>query len=1194
MSSKRGLIFFVVVITFTILLSSFISATTCSITTSCPEANRVMRLSSSTNAHGALWNQGTYTYYLCCVGMTYYSAADNASMHTCSPASNPTNKILKLSATTNAHAQTQNEPGYSTNVCFGKFMCTSVTTTSCPSNYPIQVLSLSANTNAHLAQFSSTYGTKICCNDSSVAVCGNSIVEDGENCDCGASGSPCTSTQLRGQTCVGLGFNGGNLRCNPPGVSGCGYDTSQCCNNQCTPGATRCSGNNVQTCVSGSNGCYNWGTPTACLSGQTCSGGACVCVPTTCSALGRNCGTVSDGCGGTLNCGTCDDGNPCTTDICNSGTCANILINNCCTSNSQCNDNKVCTGPDTCNLATNTCSNPALSCGINNDGCCPLGCDIGDDNDCTICTRDSHCTNSPGQCNPGRCVSGSCTYPALSCGINNDGCCPQGCNAVNDNDCTATCGNGVRESGEQCDGTALGGATCASLMGAGYTLGAVTCTSGCTYNTSGCIPPCVLTSLSWNYSTPVGSPIVEGTPVLLNIAGTNCGGKTISFEIKEKDTIGADDDVIINPVPIIFPLSGNSAAGMWDAEWQSEGVPETDPPEYYFRSTVSGVTNSSSNSGVNDPQLLRVSRLASCGNGILEPGEQCDNGAALNGVPCTALYGDTCNYCSASCTSVTVQGGWCGDGVCNGPENCNNCESDCGPCPVTCEILDVYWSTLRILEGNNANMFVEATPHCNGRRINFEIWKDNGGGRDSRIENPGYLENINSYSSSNNMGIWRAEYEGNGEPAKYYFIANVVGLDISEKSDSIEVEKKWPGIVRCADYTDEYQCNHDGDLYYRVAENEPTCEKEPYYDSNMKCMIAPECGCTWNSASNICRATTIPKIDYCDGNPPVSNCGNGVVDAGEECEPPGEGNCGDDCNYIVPPSLTPVCGNGILERGEVCDGNELQLSDSECSHFDDFTSGTVNCYPQGHLLECTYNFSNCQGPLDHCGNGVVEYESNEECEPPGEGNCDTNCHFISPGSVCGNGIVELGETCDSNELQLSDSECSHFDEFTSGTVSCYPQGHQYQCTYNLENCRGDDNGGGTINYPNPGWCVYEPTTDDSCSEGVSQITVGIRGVMGWDPLNQFTEDTRSSLGLPDTAFFLDNTGVWRLGSIDKYNECITERSNLIYCPATVELPFFSVNHVAFAVALIGLIYIAYTLSRKDKKVVVSKKVKKRK
>jgi len=34
-------------------------------------------------------------------------------------------------------------------------------------------------------------------------------------------------------------------------------------------------------------------------------GGATPCVPTSCAALGKNCGSIADGCGGTLTCGTC-------------------------------------------------------------------------------------------------------------------------------------------------------------------------------------------------------------------------------------------------------------------------------------------------------------------------------------------------------------------------------------------------------------------------------------------------------------------------------------------------------------------------------------------------------------------------------------------------------------------------------------------------------------------------------------------------------------------------------------------------------------------------------------------------------------------------------------------------------------------------------------------------------------------------
>lgn len=53
-----------------------------------------------------------------------------------------------------------------------------------------------------------------------------------------------------------------------------------------------------------------------------------------------------------------------------------------------------------------------------------------------------------------------------------------------DSECVdgATCGNGIREGGEQCDGDDLGGATCPPE----YESGEVTCTAGCTIDMSGC------------------------------------------------------------------------------------------------------------------------------------------------------------------------------------------------------------------------------------------------------------------------------------------------------------------------------------------------------------------------------------------------------------------------------------------------------------------------------------------------------------------------------------------------------------------------------------------------------------------------------------------------------------------------------------------------------------------------------------
>jgi hypothetical protein len=46
-----------------------------------------------------------------------------------------------------------------------------------------------------------------------------------------------------------------------------------------------------------------------------------------------------------------------------------------------------------------------------------------------------------------------CTTTPITAARNNDGCCPSNANANTDNDCQAKCGNGVREPGEDCDGS---------------------------------------------------------------------------------------------------------------------------------------------------------------------------------------------------------------------------------------------------------------------------------------------------------------------------------------------------------------------------------------------------------------------------------------------------------------------------------------------------------------------------------------------------------------------------------------------------------------------------------------------------------------------------------------------------------------------------------------------------------------------
>jgi hypothetical protein len=80
---------------------------------------------------------------------------------------------------------------------------------------------------------------------------------------------------------------------------------------QCVP--TTCAALGA-ACGTPSNGCGGTLSCGTCASGQACNGSyqcSASCTPTTCAASGATCGSISNGCGGTLSCGTCVAGQTC-------------------------------------------------------------------------------------------------------------------------------------------------------------------------------------------------------------------------------------------------------------------------------------------------------------------------------------------------------------------------------------------------------------------------------------------------------------------------------------------------------------------------------------------------------------------------------------------------------------------------------------------------------------------------------------------------------------------------------------------------------------------------------------------------------------------------------------------------------------------------------------------------------------------
>jgi cysteine-rich repeat protein len=159
----------------------------------------------------------------------------------------------------------------------------------------------------------------------------------------------------------------------------------------------------------------------------------------------------------------------------------------------------------------------------------------------------------------------------------------------------------------------------------------------------------------------------------------------------------------------------------------------------------------------------------------------------------------------------------------------------------------------------------------------------------------------------------------------------------------------------------------------------------------------------------------------------TSRCGDGFLQAGEECDPgdPRRPPCEADCTF------TPMCGNGIVEEdaGEECDdGNAKDYDEclNDCSlatcgdgiinNYEICDEGDGNSweFPATCTPECGINHS--------CWNGVWEPEKSEECDDHAKADtssCTSGCQL----NICGDGYAYLDKTPgtnNTNPLHLCD------------------------------------------------------------------------------------------------------------------------------------------------------------------------------
>ncbi|MGZ3419032.1 MAG: DUF4215 domain-containing protein [Polyangiales bacterium] len=153
-----------------------------------------------------------------------------------------------------------------------------------------------------------------------------------------------------------------------------------------------------------------------------------------------------------------------------------------------------------------------------------------------------------------------------------------------------------------------------------------------------------------------------------------------------------------------------------------------------------------------------------------------------------------------------------------------------------------------------------------------------------------------------------------------------------------------------------------------------------------------------------------------------ANCGNGTLEAGEDCDfgagnGPGTG-CEKSCKFSCTKSPdscsdgnacngTETCGNVTVggKTGQKCSAGTPLAACAAC--------GTGGVCVAGACKSST------------CGDSCLDAAKGETCDPPAAGTCSATCTKIVA-AVCGNGVMETGETCDDSakvNLDGCDATC---------------------------------------------------------------------------------------------------------------------------------------------------------------------------
>ena len=483
--------------------------------------------------------------------------------------------------------------------------------------------------------------------------------------------------------------------------------------------------------------------------------------------------------------------------------------------------------------------------------------------------------------------------------------------------------------------------------------------------------------------------------------------------------------------------------------------------------------------------------IPECGNGLRDPGEECDNGAENSDEPgtpgttcrtnCTLARcqdgivdsGEICDdgnpsvgdYCSPDCHVIT---GYCGDGIIQSNEACDNaknpyCADDCSQITGSCG--DGIKQSNEACD--NAEPDVGAGEGIGSEYCNVNCSKIIGSCGDGIVQ---LNEECDDGNFNGRYGYCKSDCSGKGP---------YCGDGIKQSNEACD--KAEPGAGG-GEGTGLY-CSSDcktskGSCGDGIIQSFEACDTATYnqgtgrYCSNDCAVSFGRCGDGTRNQDNsgnwleecdngdlenqnrYCPYGSAASCEVCNRACEIQSgipryCGDGVVStlSGEACDPanfddPKRAYCKDDCSQY-----TGYCGDGILQTGiETCDpglnpyctddcsqvigscGDGTINGDEECDNGEN--NGKTEC-PYGEKTGCTVCSAECKntaGRPRYCGDGLTD-NGYENCDSGKNGGNYGYCKADCTGLAehCGDGIINGDEICDYGENN-GKTECAYGEE----------------------------------------------------------------------------------------------------------------------------------------------------------------------